>query len=517
MPNIAYAIGLDANPALAALSGLKGALAGVGGAVGGMVAKVGAIAGLAGGLGLVGAAVAGFKKSIDEASTMEGFVVGFKVLLGSAEAATARMKELSKFAADTPFELPEVAAASRTLETLTKGALATGKGLTLVGDVASGTQQSFAEIATWVGRLYDGLQSGRPVGEAMARMQELGIVSGDTRAQIEQLQAAGQKGDGVWGIMEAALGRFGGMMKEQSNTWAGLMSTLKDGVNGVFREFGTPILPALKPLLVEGIALTDTLAVTAKKWGEQVAWGIGLLRNASGAGRLGELVGLSLKVGFGDAIAFLAQKLSTTMAVVGPGMTKMFHGLSLVFAGITGQIGAGIAAQLAEVLNSSTILGRKVMSDESRDRIKGNAEAGQAAGAAVMKIGLNEMGAGQSFLGDFLTGLNKDTTKAREQLADLVAALMPQGLPAAIEAAKTAASAAAGISPASTSEATKMQTPSDRLAKIGGFIGGDGGVRGQRAAEDTARNTRALIDKVTETNRLLTAAGTAKDNGGATF
>ncbi len=45
----------------------------------------------------------------------------------------------------------------------------------------------------WIGRLYDGLQSGRPVGEAMMRLQELGVISGDTRNQIENLQKSARK------------------------------------------------------------------------------------------------------------------------------------------------------------------------------------------------------------------------------------------------------------------------------------------------------------------------------------
>lgn len=135
MQGLSYSLGLDASGGIAGLNAMKSALGSFGGAIGSLLPLVG----IAGGLGLAGGAAAAFKKSIDEAAKMEGFQVGFKVLLGSAEAAADRMKELAKFAADTPFELPEVAQASRTLQTLTQGALATGAGLTLVGDVASGT------------------------------------------------------------------------------------------------------------------------------------------------------------------------------------------------------------------------------------------------------------------------------------------------------------------------------------------------------------------------------------------
>lgn len=200
----------------------------------------------AAGIGSIGATIA---KSIGAAAEMETLETAFEPLLGSAEMAEQRMKELAKFAAETPFELPEIAKASKELETLTKGALATGKGLEMVGDIAASTNRPFDEVAVSVGRLYDGLQSGRPVGEAMMRLQELGAISGDTRAKIEALQKEGKKGDEVWIIAERALGRFSGSMEKQSQTWNGRISTLKDNVNLAFAAMGQPVIDSLSPIL----------------------------------------------------------------------------------------------------------------------------------------------------------------------------------------------------------------------------------------------------------------------------
>ena len=99
-----------------------------------------------------------FKDSIQQAADMEDMKLGFEVLLGSVEAAEARMQSLADFAASTPFQLPEIVTASRQLQVFTKGALATGDGLRLVGDAAAGAGRNFSEVAMWVGRLYDGLQ-----------------------------------------------------------------------------------------------------------------------------------------------------------------------------------------------------------------------------------------------------------------------------------------------------------------------------------------------------------------------
>jgi hypothetical protein len=205
-----------------------------------------------------------------QAAELETLETAFTPLLGSADAAKDRIAELSRFAASTPFELPEIAKASKVLETLTKGALATGDGLRLVGDVASATNQPFEEVATTIGRLYDGLQSGRPVGEAMQRLQELGAVSGDTRAQIEALSKEGKNTE-AWLLAEDALNRFSGSMKLQSGTWAGLLSTLNDNIGNALAKFGEPIMDRLKPYLSGIISGVEILAEKAAGLGKYFA------------------------------------------------------------------------------------------------------------------------------------------------------------------------------------------------------------------------------------------------------
>jgi len=144
-----------------AFKGLTGSIAVVGMAITGITTVV----------GLAGGAI---EKAFGPSIEMEQLTTQFSVLLGGIDAAADRMVELTEFADKTPFNLPEVAKASTVLETLTRGALATGKGLTLVGDLAAGTGQPFNELAVWVGRLYDGLQSGRPVAKRWCACRSLG-------------------------------------------------------------------------------------------------------------------------------------------------------------------------------------------------------------------------------------------------------------------------------------------------------------------------------------------------------
>lgn len=501
MPGISYTLGLDARPAMAGLNAMRGALSGFTG----MIGKLGPLAGFAGGIGVAGAAVMGFKKAIDEAATMEGFEIGFQTLLGTAQAATARMRDLTKFAADTPFELGEVAQASRTLETLTKGALSTGKGLTLVGDVASAAQQPFAELATHIGRLYDGLQGGRPVGEAMARLQELGLIAGDVREKIEQMQSGGQKGQSVWAVAQAELQRFSGGMKLQSQSWNGLMSTFKDSVNAVFREFGTPILPQLKPILSDGITLTEQLAASARKWGENTATAIGFFRNASQAGKLGEVAGLSLKVGFGQAVQFLIESLATAIVKLRPHFTNLFDGLDMGFMAIAKNLAATIKEAIAESLPNSRFW------SSTKNRLGEGASMDRFQAKAIGEAAMDALGSvpGISAAGGLLTSSIAD---AQSQLAQHFRTMAPAIAPALASAISAAvAPASAGL--AQNVRAPQMTALSDRLSRIGGFIGGSGGVRGQKAQEDTARHTKQIVTEITKL-QLITGSLKTGNVGG---
>lgn len=189
-------------------------------------------------VGIGAAAILGGKlvqSFVRAGSEMEDLTTQFKVLLGSTTDAKKRMEELSKFAQTTPFQLKDVANASRTLETLTQGALSTGDGLRLVGDAAAATGADFQNLSIHVGRAYDGLQSNRPVGESMMRLQELGLVTGDTRTKIEELQKAG-KGKEAWQVLQDQLKKTEGGMKELSGTVTGLTSTFKDQLSAAMRQ-----------------------------------------------------------------------------------------------------------------------------------------------------------------------------------------------------------------------------------------------------------------------------------------
>ena len=310
---IDYTIDLDSAPFNKGVNQVDAGIDKLTSSVGGMVAAVAGPAAVAAAVAGIGVAL---NSAIEKAAQMEGLETAFAPLLGGADAAQKRIEELAQFAADTNFELPEVSEASLALETLTKGALSTGDGLRLVGDVAATTKRPFDEMATTVGRLYDGLDSGRPVGEALARLQELGVISGDTRGKLEALQAEGAKGPAVWAIAEAAMSQFSGAMDAQSRTWDGKISTLSDGITDLQAKFGEPVIDSLKPVLDAITRSIEASKGATEDFGEAMAANIDIAYAAFESGTLGTTVAESLTIGFKSAVNDLWSDMSAVPSAV---------------------------------------------------------------------------------------------------------------------------------------------------------------------------------------------------------
>lgn len=306
------------------------------------------------------------RAAVGEAANRETMETAFIPLLGSAKAARERMAELADFAAHTPFQLPGIAAASRTLESLTDGALSTGDGLRLVGDAASAQNTPIEEMAVTIGRLYSGLDSGRPVGEAMQRLQELGAISPDVRAKLEKLQAEGKKGSEVWQVAAEELARFSGGMELQSQTWNGKISTLSDNWAQVRAEFGKPIMDALKPLLDEGIGSLESMASKAREIGETIAYAMRFMIEAFKQGEAWNLAKLGLTLAFQESVNFLWRVLMGVFEAIPRFLVNGFKtgimvldiltdaefwkNVGLAFLNVMQAAIAGIAALLSELV-----------------------------------------------------------------------------------------------------------------------------------------------------------------------
>ena len=229
---------------------VQGILAGalsyvVGGAItAGLQAVANGVAGLANGM-------------ISGNAAFEDYQVRFTTLLKSTELAKQRMSELATFAANTPFELPQVVQADLILqgfgfhsaEAAKKFGFSGEQIRTIAGDMASGTGRSFEEIASLLGRFSTG-----QVGEALTRFGELGAVNRDQLAAMGvTFDKAGaltsDKTQAMTALLTILQGKYGGLMEAQAMTLNGMASNLKDWMGNAARIVGAPLFEGLRQSL----------------------------------------------------------------------------------------------------------------------------------------------------------------------------------------------------------------------------------------------------------------------------
>ncbi|MHC9079940.1 transglycosylase SLT domain-containing protein [Bacillus altitudinis] len=213
----------------------------------GIVSAVTSTLGLLGvGAGATGGIVVPLKMVADR----QNMTTAFETLLGSRGKADARLDELTAFAGQTPFTRDEIFESSRVLQVFTGNALSTTEGMKLVGDVAAGVQRPFSEVALWMGRLYDGIKSGRPIGDATAALQEMGAISGDARGKLEKLAKSGKDINKTWPEVTKEFGKYNDMMIKMSDNLANLFLGVKSFINNsILMPWGKGLAAAFQPAL----------------------------------------------------------------------------------------------------------------------------------------------------------------------------------------------------------------------------------------------------------------------------
>lgn len=204
----------------------------------------------------LGAGLAFIKDASGKAAGIESLTMQFETLLGSSEKAGERMAEIKKFAASTPFEVANLSETSKLLQTLGGDLLATGAGLRMVGDAASIAGQPIQEVGLHVGRLFNAITSGTSAGESVARLQELGLMTGKVKLQFEALAAAQKKGTkpameqaDAMALLQGVFSKTAGAMERLSMTTEGKLSNMKDAVDNLKVSFGTGFNEGLKSAL----------------------------------------------------------------------------------------------------------------------------------------------------------------------------------------------------------------------------------------------------------------------------
>lgn len=226
-----------------------------------------------GALGMVIGAVGGIGRAMIEGNAvMERYQTQMGVLLGGAEQAQSMMKDITDFAAATPFEMPELADSARNL--LSFG-VAQEKVIPLmkaIGDVSSGVGAPLSEMAEIFGKAkVAGTLFAEDINQLVGRgvpvIGEFAKQLGVSESEVKKLASEGKIS---FEMLEQAFvdlsgegGKFAGMMEAQAQTFEGLMSTLKDNIAGLLRDVGGPLFAAVKNIVDKLVTLLGSAEMQA--------------------------------------------------------------------------------------------------------------------------------------------------------------------------------------------------------------------------------------------------------------
>ncbi|UVK63537.1 tape measure protein [Arthrobacter phage Janeemi] len=258
------ALGREINPTLASAGHTSGERSGKafgGGFLPAMKGMLGPAVGLAAGLGIG----QGIKSGLETASFLEQAKISFQTLLGPGGDVQGFIKNLTTFAANTPFELPGLTDNARALLGVGIAAKDVIPTMTALGDAAGALGLSQDGLNSVV-RAYTQINSkGKVSAEEMLQMAEAGIPAwpllaramGKTVPEVQKLSQDGKllAKDVLPALNKEMEKEYGGSMAKQAKTLAGVWSTVKDTINMAMAQALQPLVPILTTILPPAAAL----------------------------------------------------------------------------------------------------------------------------------------------------------------------------------------------------------------------------------------------------------------------
>lgn len=223
---------------------------------------------------IAGGAIVGF--GLQSAATLEQTTIGFTALLGSAEAADQFIREMQRFAANTPFEFQGLADNARRLLAIGEAAGFARQDviplLTTLGDITSvlgAPQEAIDRIITAFGQM---ASRGKATTEEMLQLAEalpgfpvfqvLAEGLGVTTARLQEMLSEGAvPAREAIALLVEGMGEFpgaAGAMAQQAQTLMGVFSTFKDTISLSLTGAFQPLIPAVKENLVAAVPLIET-------------------------------------------------------------------------------------------------------------------------------------------------------------------------------------------------------------------------------------------------------------------
>lgn len=233
--------------------------------------------------GTISKAFSAIKGIVGSAFKFETQTTQFKTLIGDIDEAKAHMADLKALGDTPPFSLDQFAAASKSLMVMTDGALGYKKSLELIGDAAAATGQPIEEMGHAVGRLFAIIRDGQPISRATMQLRNMGVITPEVAAKLDEMQKAGRSTTEIWGEVEAALSKYNGAMKETEQTGNGLAGAIKSRWENIVRAFGQAFEDSAKDGMGELLSTMEELesSGTIERWAEGAAAALGKVVKAA--------------------------------------------------------------------------------------------------------------------------------------------------------------------------------------------------------------------------------------------
>ncbi len=276
MADVNFTFSGDASDLIRALQSLKNEVAHTRTGIASMGKQI------AGTFAAIGAAIVTVKTAFaslggisSAAAEMEQTGLAIKVMMGDASKAAAYVAELRKYAAETPFEFPDIAAAAKTLLAMGTEAKKSVDVLQQLGNIAAATGKPLKDLAYLYAKAQNaGLTNevaesfemqGVPLRKMLAELKGLSfdeVFKGISKRQfgIEDLDAVLMKLTGPGGPFE-------GMTQQLAQTFSGALSTLTDNIGAMGIALGTPINAAILPVMQEISAAVEAASPMMEEFG----------------------------------------------------------------------------------------------------------------------------------------------------------------------------------------------------------------------------------------------------------
>ena len=200
------------------------------------------------------------KSGVEYNASMQSYLTNFKVMLGSEEQAAAKLAEIRKMEASTPFSLDDLTSGTQTLLQFGIAVDDTTGVLQQLGDISLGNADKLQTLV----RAYGKMSSAQKVTlENVTMMIDAGFnplnqICNATGESMADLYKRISDGKVSFAELESAVasatsqgGQFYNGMLEASQTFNGRMSTLKDNVSALTGELTSGLFEALGELVVK--------------------------------------------------------------------------------------------------------------------------------------------------------------------------------------------------------------------------------------------------------------------------